>query len=129
MRVQRDIRIDASREEIWELISRPDTYDAFWHGLTRLDRKNEEEGLGARYALRMRVGSADLGGLIEIVECDEPGDMAWTSIMGIDHRARWRLRDSDDGRTKVTLRLCRAWKITTQGIQTRSFSKRASWLG
>ena len=105
MRVQRDIRIDASREEIWELISRPDTYDRFWHGLTRLDRKNEEEGLGARYALRMRVGSADLGGLIEIVECDEPGDMAWTSITGIDHRARWRLREADDGRTKVTLRL------------------------
>jgi fatty-acyl-CoA synthase len=105
MRVQRDIRIDASREEIWELISRPDTYDGFWHGLTRLDRKNEEEGLGARYALRMRVGSADLGGLIEIVECDEPGDMAWTSITGIDHRARWRLREADDGRTKVTLRL------------------------
>ena len=105
MRVQRDIRIDASREEIWELISRPDTYDGFWHGLTRLDRKNEEEGLGARYALRMRVGSADLGGLIEIVECDEPGDMAWTSITGIDHRARWRLREAEDGRTKVTLRL------------------------
>ena len=105
MRVQRDIRIDASREEIWELISRPDTYDRFWHGLTRLDRKNEEEGLGARYALRMRVGSADLGGLIEIVEYDEPGDMAWTSITGIDHRARWRLREADDGRTKVTLRL------------------------
>jgi fatty-acyl-CoA synthase len=53
----------------------------------------------------MRVGSADLGGLIEIVECDEPGDMAWTSITGIDHRARWRLREADDGRTKVTLRL------------------------
>jgi acyl-CoA synthetase (AMP-forming)/AMP-acid ligase II/carbon monoxide dehydrogenase subunit G len=105
MRVERDIRIDASREEIWELISRPHTYDGFWHGLTRLDRKNEEEGLGARYALRMRVGSADLGGLIEIVECDEPGDMAWTSITGIDHRARWRLREADDGRTKVTLRL------------------------
>ncbi|HET8821015.1 MAG TPA: AMP-binding protein [Thermoleophilaceae bacterium] len=105
MRVERDIRIDASREEIWKLISRPDTYDGFWHGLTRLDRKNEEEGLGARYALRMRVGSADLGGLIEIVEFDEPGDMAWTSITGIDHRARWRLRDADDGRTKVTLRL------------------------
>jgi fatty-acyl-CoA synthase len=105
MRVERDICIDASREELWELVSRPDNYDRFWHGLTRLDRKNEEEGLGARYALRMRIGSADIGGLIEIVECDEPADMAWTSITGIDHRARWRLREADDGRTKVTLRL------------------------
>ena len=45
----------------------------------------------------MRVGSAEIGGLIEIVEFDEPGDMAWTSITGIDQRARWRLREADDG--------------------------------
>jgi acyl-CoA synthetase (AMP-forming)/AMP-acid ligase II/carbon monoxide dehydrogenase subunit G len=105
MRVERDITIDASREEIWELVANPDNYPSFWQGLTRLDRKNDEHGRGARFALRMRVGSADIGGLIEIVEFDEPGDMAWHSITGIDHRARWRLRESDDGRTKVTLRL------------------------
>jgi carbon monoxide dehydrogenase subunit G len=105
MRVERDITIDASREEIWELVANPDNYPRFWQGLTRLDRKNDEQGLGARFALRMRVGSADIGGLIEIVEFDEPGDMAWHSITGIDHRARWRLRESDDGRAKVTLRL------------------------
>ena len=55
--------------------------------------------------MRMRVGSADIGGLIEIVEFDEHADMAWNSITGIDHRVRWRLREADDGRTKVTLRL------------------------
>ena len=55
--------------------------------------------------MRMRVGSADIGGLIEIVEFDEPADMAWHSITGIDHRVRWRLREADDGRTKVTLRM------------------------
>ena len=53
----------------------------------------------------MRIGSADVGGLIEIVEFDENADMAWTSITGIDHRVRWRLREADDGRTKVVLRL------------------------
>jgi acyl-CoA synthetase (AMP-forming)/AMP-acid ligase II/carbon monoxide dehydrogenase subunit G len=105
MRVERDILIDASPAEIWELVSNPGNYDRFWHGLTRLERKNKEEGLGARFALRMRIGSADIGGLIEIVECDEAADMAWTSITGIDHRVRWRLREADDGRTKVVLRL------------------------
>jgi acyl-CoA synthetase (AMP-forming)/AMP-acid ligase II/carbon monoxide dehydrogenase subunit G len=105
MRVERDIAIDASREEIWEIVAEPCNYDSFWHGLTRLERKNDVKGLGARYALRMRIGSADIGGLVEIVECDEAADMAWTSITGLDHRARWRLRDTDDGRTKVTLRL------------------------
>ena len=32
--------------------------------------------------------------------------MAWTSITGIDQRGRWRLREADDGRTQVELRLC-----------------------
>jgi len=105
MRVERDILIDASPEQIWELVSDPGDYDRFWHGLTRLERKNDEQGLGARFALRMRIGSADVGGLIELVECDEHADMAWTSITGIDHRVRWRLRESDDGRTRVVLRL------------------------
>ena len=105
MRVERDILIDASREEIWELVSSPDNYDRLWHGLTRLGAKNDEQGLGARYAMRMRVGSADIGGLIEIVEWDENADMAWTSITGIDHRGRWRLREADDGGTRVVLRL------------------------
>ena len=89
MRVERDIAIDASREEAWDLVSEPDNYSRFWHGLTRLDRKNDEHGCGARFAMRMRVGSADIGGLIEIVEFDEPADMAWHSITGIDHRVRW----------------------------------------
>jgi acyl-CoA synthetase (AMP-forming)/AMP-acid ligase II/carbon monoxide dehydrogenase subunit G len=105
MRVDRDILIDASPEEIWELVRDPGSYDRFWHGLTRLERRNKEEGLGARFTIRMRIGSADIGGLVEIVECDENADMAWTSITGIDHRVRWRLREADDGRTKVTLRL------------------------
>ena len=105
MRAERDINIDAPREKIWELVSSPDNYDRFWHGITRLERKNKKEGLGARFALRMRIGSADVGGLIEVVECDENADMAWTSITGIDHRVRWRLREADDGRTRVVLRL------------------------
>jgi acyl-CoA synthetase (AMP-forming)/AMP-acid ligase II/carbon monoxide dehydrogenase subunit G len=105
MRVERSIQIAASREQVWELVSSPDNYPGFLHGLSRLERKNESEGCGARFSMRMRVGSADVGGLIEIVEFDEPGDMAWTSITGIDQRGRWRLRKADDGRTKVTFRL------------------------
>jgi acyl-CoA synthetase (AMP-forming)/AMP-acid ligase II/carbon monoxide dehydrogenase subunit G len=107
MRVDRTIAIDASREEIWELVSDPCRYPGFMHGVTRLERKSEEPegGLGARYSVRLRVGSADVGGLVEIVEFDEPADLAWTSVTGIDQRLRWRLREDDDGRARVTLRL------------------------
>src|SRR5215208_2517882 len=103
MRVERQCVIDASREEIWELVSDPGNYSRFMHGITQFEKDGDvERGLGARYTMRMRVGSADVGGLVEIVEFDEPADMAWTSITGIDQRGRWRLREQADGRTRVT---------------------------
>jgi len=69
------------------------------------DRSTAERvAVGSRYAMRMHVGAADVGGLIEIVELDECRDLAWTSVTGIDQRGRWRLRDRPGGGTTVTLR-------------------------
>ena len=55
-------------------------------------------GLGARCRMLIRVGSAEVGGLIEIVECDEP------QRPGLDARSpastsagRWRLREAGGG--------------------------------
>ena len=47
--------------------------------------------------MRMRAGSAEIGGLVEVVEWDEGRDMAWTSVTGIDQRGRWRLREKETG--------------------------------
>ena len=96
MRVEKTELIDGSREEIWELIADPCRYPRFMHGVTRLERKSDEpaQGLGARYAIHLHVGSAEVGGLVEIVEFDEPADLAWTSVTGIDQRLRWRLRET-----------------------------------
>jgi fatty-acyl-CoA synthase len=106
MRVEESIAIDAPPEAIWECISDPAEYPGFMAGITRYDVESDKErGLGARYAMRMLVGSAHVGGLIEIVEYDPPREMAWTSVTGIEQRGRWRLRDHDDGTTLVTLRL------------------------
>jgi uncharacterized membrane protein len=62
----------------------------------------------------IRVGSAEVGGLIEVVEWSPEGDMAWSSVMGIDQRGRWRLRDRPDGGTRVTLRF--AYGVAGGGI-------------
>ena len=107
MRVEESISIAAPREAIWELVSDPSTYPSFMAGVTRFDVHDgsDARGTGARYQMRMRVGSAHVGGLVEVVEYDEPNDMAWTSVTGIDQRGRWRLREQDDGTTLVTLRL------------------------
>jgi len=53
----------------------------------------------------MEVGSAEVGGIVEVVEYDPPADMAWVSITGPSQRGRWRLRERRDGRTALTLSL------------------------
>jgi uncharacterized membrane protein len=65
----------------------------------------------------IRVGSAEVGGLIEIVEWDPPADMAWSSVLGVDQRGRWRLRETDDGRTRVEGRY--AYGVAGAGISGR----------
>ena len=87
MRVERSCVIDAPREEVWEYVCDPAGYAGFMHGITVMDREDEgeEPGAGGRYSMRMRVGSADVGGLIEVVEFDPPSDMAWTSTVSYTH--------------------------------------------
>src|SRR3954469_11487326 len=106
MRVEETTTINASADEVWDVITDPECYMRTLVGITRFDVEGtKQRGLGARYSMRMHVGSAEVGGLVEVVEFDSPRDMAWTSVMGLDHRVRWRLREQDDGTTKVTFRL------------------------
>jgi acyl-CoA synthetase (AMP-forming)/AMP-acid ligase II/uncharacterized membrane protein len=106
VRVEDSITIDAPAAQVWDRITDPLCYTRVMAHITRFDVEGERErGLGARYSMRMLVGSAHVGGLIEVVEFDEPRDMAWTSVTGLDHRGRWRLREHPDGSTKVTFRL------------------------
>jgi fatty-acyl-CoA synthase len=106
MRIDESITIDARPEEIWAIVTDPEQYPKFADSITRWEPEGEKDrGLGARYSMRMRAGSAEVGGLVEVVEWDECCDMAWTSVTGIDQRGRWRLRTQEDGTTRVSLRL------------------------
>jgi len=106
MRIEESIEILATPEEIWPVISSADGLARVLAGVTRWEVEGRRKsGLGTRYQMLMEVGSAQVGGLIEVVEYHEPSDLAWTSITGIDQRGRWRLRAQEDGTTEVTLRL------------------------
>jgi len=106
MRIQAQIDVSAPQDRVWEVITDPSRYLDFMAGLTRWEVVGKpQRGLGARYRMLMRVGSAEVGGLVEVVEFDEPGDMAWTSVLGMDQRGRWRLRARPHGRTHVEFRL------------------------
>ncbi|HEX8647807.1 MAG TPA: AMP-binding protein [Thermoleophilaceae bacterium] len=106
MRVDQQVVIDATVDEVWEVVHDMPRWERLFASATRFEHAGgPEAGLGARYQLRLHVGSAHVGSLIEVVECDAPGDLAWTSITGLDMRGRWRLRETDDGRTRASLRL------------------------
>jgi uncharacterized membrane protein len=106
MRLESRIQVSAPADVVWSFIDDPSRYLHFMSGITRWEVAGDQaSGEGARYRMLMRVGSAEIGGLIEVVEHDEPSEMAWTSVTGIDQRGRWRLRERDLGRTDVELRL------------------------
>jgi uncharacterized membrane protein len=103
VRVAAEIDVNAPAEAIWAFVDDPTRYLHFMSGITRWEVVGEQaSGFGARYRMLMRVGSAEVGGLVEVVE-HEPGcDMAWVSVVGIDQRGRWRLRARGRGGAPVT---------------------------
>ncbi len=106
MRLAESIEVSAPPAAVWALLNDPSQTLEYMAGVTRWELASDQEsGVGARYRMLMRVGSAEVGSLVEIVEASEPRDLAWTSVTGIDQRARWRLRERADGRTHVEFRL------------------------
>jgi uncharacterized membrane protein len=106
MRIAEHIDVAAAPELVWEQVSDPSRVLDFFDGVTRWEVCGEQRtGLGARYRMLLRVGSAEVGGLIEIVEFAVCRDLAWTSVTGVDQHGRWRLRPRPDGGTHVELRL------------------------
>ena len=119
MRAAACIEIGAPAELIWREVSDPERYLHFMSGVTRWEVSGEQRtGKGARYRMLLAVGSAEVGGLIEVVEFEEPSDLAWTSVTGVDQRGRWRLRErtrvSGAPVTRVELRL--AYGVAGAGI-------------
>jgi uncharacterized membrane protein len=115
MRVQAAIDVSAPREVVWDWITDPTRVLHYMGGVTRWEVVSDHpRGLGARYRMLMRVGSAEIGGLVEVVEYDEPGDMAWHSVTGLDQRGRFRLRELPHDRTRVEFRL--AYGVAGAGL-------------
>jgi uncharacterized membrane protein len=115
MRTSAHTTIGAPIETVWAFVSDPERALSFMSGVTRWEVDGDQAtGLGARYRMLLRVGSAEVGGLIEIVESEAPRELAWTSVTGVDQRGRWRLRAAPDGRTRAEIRL--AYGVAGAGI-------------
>jgi uncharacterized membrane protein len=106
MRVQRQCVVDADRDAVWKVVSDPACYPEFMASLERWELETEGPArAGARYVVHLKIGSVPIGGVVEVVEFDPPRELSWIGITGVSQRGRFRLRETDDGRTKVTYRL------------------------
>lgn len=115
MRVSAHRLLSAPIEDVWSIVTDPERVLGYMSGITRWEVAGEKRtGPGARYRILFRVGAAEVGGLVEVVEFDEPFDLAWTSVTGLDHRGRWRLREAPGGRTEVEFRL--AYVVAGAGL-------------
>jgi uncharacterized membrane protein len=115
MRTSAQTMVVAPIETVWAFVSDPERALSFMSGVTRWEVDGDQPtGLGARYRMLLRVGSAEVGGLIEIVEWEPPRELAWTSVTGVDQRGRWRLRTAPGGRTRAEIRL--AYGVAGAGI-------------
>jgi len=115
MRVAESIEIAAPPARIWAVVSDPTRVLSFMSGVTRWEIEGSPRtGLGSRCRVLFRIGAAEIGGLIEFVEWDEGRELAWTSVLGIDQRGRWRLRPTANGHTRVELRM--AYGVAGAGI-------------
>jgi uncharacterized membrane protein len=123
MRIAEHVTVRASAKEVWDVVTDPSQAANVMAGVTRWDVAGDaDRGEGARYRVLMQVGSAPVGGLVEVVEYDPCREMAWTSVTGVDQRGRWRLRPTDDGGTSVELRLSYAAPGGLIGLLADRFS-------
>lgn len=115
MRVCESITVSAPPDQVWEIVSDPERVLSFMAGITRWEVVSPNPtGLGARYRMLFRIGSAEVGGLIEVVEWTAARELAWTSVTGLDQRGRWRLRDHGAHGTRVEFRL--AYGVAGSGL-------------
>ena len=104
MRLEEQIVVEAPPSAVWEVVHDPCR-------IGRLgDRFIVEElepdtvpGTGARYRVLLKVGAVPVGGNVEVIEHVPERELSWTTITGVDHRLRLRLRENDGG-TRIVLR-------------------------
>jgi uncharacterized protein YndB with AHSA1/START domain len=84
MRITADRLLNAPIGDVWTIVTEPERVLDYMSGVTRWEVAGDiRTGFGARYRMLFRIGAAEIGGLVEVVEFDERCDVAWTSVTGL----------------------------------------------
>jgi len=105
MRIEKEAVLSAPPAEVWKLLGDPVALGRFSDQL-HVERQpgTVAPGVGARYRVMLTVGAVPVGGNVEVIVYEHERELQWTTITGVDHRMRLRLRGTDDGGTRLTLR-------------------------
>lgn len=96
MRVEQTIHIDAEPKQVFELIADPSRYPEFLAGMTTWKPLSDPTvGVGARFRQLMKVGSVEVGGVVEVTRWEEPVCIEWSSVQGVRQSGRWLLAPID----------------------------------
>ena len=105
MRIERQAILAAPPAEVWKSLNDPVAFGQFSDKLdVRRQPGTDAPGIGARYRVMLTVGAVPVGGNVEVIVYEPERELQWTTVTGVDHRLRLRLRETDDGRTRLTLR-------------------------
>ena len=106
MRLEETGTLDASPAEVWKVVSDPCRIGHLSELMTvdELEPDTIPE-VGARYRVLLKVGAVPVGGNVEIIEYTPERELAWTTLTGVDHRLRLRLREIDGGDAEAGTRL------------------------
>jgi fatty-acyl-CoA synthase len=105
MRIEARRAVAATPQAVWDVVSDPCVLGALTDTLLVQELEpGTKPGVGARYRALLRVGPVPVGGNVEIIEFEPPSNLAWTTLTGVDHRLRLRLRPHPEGGTWLTIR-------------------------
>jgi ribosome-associated toxin RatA of RatAB toxin-antitoxin module len=98
MRVAQRIRIERSPADVFKLIGDPSRYPSFLGGMTTWKPVSAQtQGVGSRFRVLMKVGSVQVGGVVEIVRWEDDESIEWTAVQGTHTTGRWLLSPVDGG--------------------------------
>ena len=104
MRLEEQVVVAAPPSAVWDVVADPCRIGRLGERFIVEELKPDTvPGPGARYRVLLKVGAVPVGGDVEVVEFTPGRELSWTTITGVDHRLRLRLREKDSG-TRIVLR-------------------------
>jgi len=98
MHIAQRIQIERPPGDVFKLIGDPARYPSFLAGMTTWKPVSAQtHGVGARFRTLMKVGSVEVGGIVEVSRWEDNVAIEWTAVQGVRQSGRWLITPTDGG--------------------------------